>query len=65
MEGDKAHYVCPVYPLYMRIHDVWVEVFTQIKSSGNTWQQLYNNRVLCVFWCDGGGGGCERVGDEQ
>lgn len=31
VERDKAHYVCPVYALCMRIHDVWAP--SQIKSS--------------------------------
>lgn len=45
VEGDKAHYVCPVYALCMRIHDVWA----QIKSSRNAWQHLYNNKSIVTF----------------
>lgn len=65
--GGRQSALCMpcVHPLYAYSWCFGLEVFTQIESSGNTWQQLYTNRVLCVFWCDGGGGGCERVGDEQ
>lgn len=50
----------------MRIHDVWVEAFSQIKSSINTWQRLYSNSTsIVVFGCDSDDGGCERAGGEQ
>lgn len=41
VDGDKAHYVCPVYALCMRIHDVWA--LSQIKSGRRARQHLYNN----------------------